>query len=106
ADTGGNRRRATAAPAPDRVHHAAVTGRTVTTRRYGSRAGRGRAQNRGVGDVSTVAGRGVPPRPATDTARDSAVQVEPVQLHDLRPGVDEVADELLLRVVAGVDLGE
>ena len=36
--------------------------------------------------------------------RASAVQVEPVELHHLDPGGDEVAHELLLRVVAGVDL--
>ena len=36
----------------------------------------------------------------------ASVQVEPVQVHDLDPGGDEVADELLARVVAGVDLGE
>src|SRR5580700_3574286 len=35
-----------------------------------------------------------------------AGQVEPVEVHDLVPGRDEVSDELLLGVIAGVDLGD
>src|SRR5689334_6567368 len=38
--------------------------------------------------------------------RPGAVEVEAVEVHDLVPGGDEVAHELLLRVVAGVDLGQ
>src|SRR5947207_10081023 len=33
-------------------------------------------------------------------------QVEPVEVHDLAPGGNEVADELLLRVAARVDLSD
>src|SRR5262245_9910512 len=32
--------------------------------------------------------------------------VEPIEVHHLVPGADEVAHELLLRIVAGVGLGE
>ena len=37
---------------------------------------------------------------------DTGSDVVPVEVHDLDPGGDEVAHELLLRVVARVDLGE
>src|SRR5690606_15200683 len=49
-----------------------------------------------------IAGR--PGRVTASTA--SALQVEPVQVHHLVPRRDEVVDELLLRVVGRVDLGD
>ena len=36
----------------------------------------------------------------------ASVQVEAIQVHHLRPGRDEVGDELLLRVRAAVDFGD
>src|SRR4051812_47878144 len=36
----------------------------------------------------------------------STLEVEAVQVHHLGPGGDEVFDELLLRVRAGIDFGE
>jgi len=48
---------------------------------------------------------GCPPGPPNHIPSRSG-EVEAVEVHDLRPGGDEVVHELLLRVVAGVDLGE
>src|SRR4051794_13054332 len=47
------------------------------------------------------------PRPPASAGRpDGSAQVEPVEAHDLVPDADEVADELLPRIVRGVDLGQ
>ena len=41
-----------------------------------------------------------------ETLRDRLLQVVPVEVHDLGPGRREVAHELFLRVVGGIDLGQ
>src|SRR5262245_3882638 len=50
------------------------------------------------------------PRPGSADARPiqtpESGEVEPVEVHDLVPGAHEVANELLLRVVGRVDLGD
>src|SRR4051812_22430742 len=48
---------------------------------------------------------GLKTSPGRPSIRDLR-EVEPVRRHDLVPGGDEVVDELLGRVVAGVDLGQ
>src|SRR5439155_10726087 len=83
-------------PAPSRAFAAAspaIPAPTTTTR---------------ISLISITVPARVPPGPRRPGGTGSAGsgQVEPVQLHHLRPRGDEVADELLLRVVAGVDLGQ
>src|SRR6478672_13438184 len=43
---------------------------------------------------------------ALEVEREGSGEVEAVELHDLHPGRDEVVDELLVGVLAGVDLRE
>src|SRR5690606_35264467 len=47
-----------------------------------------------------------PSGPAPHAHGSLPAEVEPVEVHHLVPRRDEVTDELLLRVVAGVHLGE
>src|SRR5262249_36231714 len=49
---------------------------------------------------------GSPGAPHRRSGRGWSGQVEPVEVHDLVPRGNEVADELLRRVVARVDLGD
>src|SRR5262249_46556974 len=37
---------------------------------------------------------------------DGLHKIEPVEVHDLVPGIDEVPHELVLRIVARIDLGQ
>src|SRR5215472_17585343 len=57
-----------------------------------------------TGSRSTDAQAG-PRGPAWASRRETSGQVEPVRVRHLGPRRDEVADEVLLRVVAGVHLG-
>ena len=67
----------------------------------GSPHPRGRSAR--CGTSLRVAYRGRPARPAP---APGSAEVEPVEVHHLVPRGDEVAHELLLRVVGGVDLGD
>src|SRR5260221_5412459 len=61
----------------------------------------GRPRTAGLG-TSSAAGCGGARTPGTGLGE----QIVPIQAHHLVPGRHEVAHELLLRVVAGVDLGQ
>ena len=114
-----------------RIRPASPADPTRTGRRAGTRESPGRVGRRGAVNgrnsptphvvptlasvtrnrhaVTAVNATAKPARAASEPAtsrRQASDRVEPVEVHHLDPRRDEVADELLPRVVARVDLGE